>query len=101
MRKLLDIRIGGDGQLEFQSEYNPLKGMNLYQPVFVSFMFEPDRRALAAWLGAIRILGLAEVCASRRPELSMCMFERTMDDLAGVSAELKRHLGGNLNFALS
>lgn len=101
MRKLLDIKIEDDGRVTFQSEYQPLKGMNLFQLVFVSLMFEPDKLALAKLLNVIRILGLADVCASKRPEVSMSMFERTMDDLAGLARELKRHMGGNLNFALS
>ncbi|MCR5561250.1 MAG: hypothetical protein K6F58_05475 [Bacteroidales bacterium] len=101
MRKLLEIRIDGEGRVSFSSEYRPLKGMNLYQMVFVALMFEPDRAEVARWLEAIRILGLADVCASKRPEISMKMFESTVRDLKPVSDEFKRRMGGNLNFALS
>ena len=98
MRKILDVKIDETGKVTFYTEYHPLKGMNLYQRAFVSFMFEPDMVQVRKWMAAIRLLGIADLCASRNPELTMSMFERTADELAETIADFKRHLGGNLNF---
>ena len=68
MKKLLEIRIDPSGKVSFESEYRPLKGMNLYQQVFVALLFESNSRAVNRWMEAIRILALADVCASDRPE---------------------------------
>ena len=101
MKKLLEIRIDPSGNVSFESEYRPLKGMNLYQQVFVALLFESNSRAVNRWMDAIRILALADVCASDRPELTMSMFEQTLCDLALVCEEFRSHLGGNLNFKLA
>jgi len=98
MRKILDVKIDEIGKVTFSSDYHPLKGMNLYQHAFVSFMFEPDINLVHKWMAAIRLLGIADLCASRNPELTMSMFERTADELSEVISDFKRHLGGNLNF---
>lgn len=101
MRKILEIKICDDGSASIESEYNPLKGMNLYQQVFLTFLFENNLHEVYRWMEAVRILAYAECAASYRPELAMSMFEHTREDLSGVCAQLKRHLGGNLNFKLA
>ena len=97
-RKLLEVRIEEDEGVCVCSEFRPLKGMNLYQQALITLMFERDRREVSKWIKAIRILGIADVCSSQRPELAMSMFERTMDDLHDTCGDFLRHLGGNLNF---
>lgn len=101
MRKLIEIRIEEDGDIVFHSDYKPLKGMNLYQQVFLTLLFECNQRAVGRWMEAVRILALADVLASKRPEVSMNMFEHIMDDLSATCERLKSHLGGNLNFKLA
>lgn len=98
MRKILDVKIDETGLVTFISDYHPIKGMNLYQHAFVSFMFEPDLALVRRWMSAIRLLGIADLCASKNPEITMGMFERTADELTDVIAGVRRHLGGNLNF---
>lgn len=98
MRLILDVKIGEDGRVSFKTGYNPLKGMNLYQRVFVALMFEPRISAVRRTLTAVRLLGLADVCASDNPALCMRMFEKNAERLDGVMQRFKRSLGGNLNF---
>ncbi len=98
MTTILDIRTDGDGKFVFHSDYRPLKGMNLYQRAFVTFMFDTDLALVRRCRRAVRLLGIAEVCCSRNPELSMRMFEQNLEDLSGVAAQFIRRFGGNLNF---
>lgn len=98
MKKILDVKIDSDGAVSFESEYQPLKGMNLYQDVFVSLLFETDQASVRRWMEAIRILGLADVCASIRPGVAMTMFQRSVEDLMPVRERILRNFGGNLNF---
>ena len=98
MRKILSVEIGDDGRVVFGSDYNPVKGLNLYQRAFVNFMFEHDFKAVKRWMNAVNLLGIAEICSSARPKIGLSMFENTVDDLALSCGELKRHFGGNLNF---
>ena len=100
MRKLLEITIDPEGEVTFMSEYKPLKGMNLYQDVFVSLLFETDTASVRRWMEAIRILGLADVTASVKPGVAMSMFESTLRDLAPLRDRLLKNFGGNLNFQL-
>ena len=98
MRKLLEITIDPTGEVNFTSEFKPLKGMNLYQDVFVSLLFETDTASVRRWMKAIRLLSLADVAASVRPGLAMSMFESTLRDLTPVRDRLIKNFGSNLNF---
>ena len=99
MRLILDIKFDDDGNISFDTAYNPLKGMNLYQHVFVAMMFDPDISSVRKTLTAIRLLGLADVRSNEKPELCMRMFENNARRLSGVMERFKRSLGGNLNFS--
>ena len=98
MRKLLDIKILEDGSVLILSDYRPLKGMNLYQQVFVALLFETDKATLRKWMDAIRMLGLADVCSCKYPQLTMKMFERSLGEVSEACGGFRQYLGGNLNF---
>jgi len=98
MVKLLEIKIEPDGNVSFESHYNALRGMNLYQDVFVSLLFETDQRLVRRWMEAIRILGLADVCSVKRPALTMAMFNQTVEELAPARDRILKNFGGELNF---
>lgn len=98
MRKLLEIKIDPEGEVTFESDYRPLKGMNLYQDMFVSLLFETDTESVHRWMQAIRILGLADVTASVKPGVAMSMFESTLRDLGPLRDRLLKSFGKNLNF---
>ena len=99
MIKLLKIKIDADGNVSFETHYNVLRGMNFYQEVFVSLLFETDRIRFRRWMEAIRILGLSELCASKKPQLSMARFKQTAMELAPVREKLLQRFGGELNFS--
>lgn len=101
MRKIIDVKVDMAGNMIFASDYDALKGLNLYQRVFVTLMFEQDLSKVKKWMCAIRLLGLADVAAGKRPELSMSMFENTIDELKQSCEHFKKHFGGNLNFNLA
>jgi hypothetical protein len=101
MRKIIDVTIDGAGKPVFSSDYDALKGLNLYQRVFVTLMFEQDLAKVRKWMFAIHLLGLADVAACKRPELSMSMFENTVDELQQSCENFKKHFGGNLNFKIA
>ena len=94
MVKLLEIKIEPDGNVSFESHYNALRGMNLYQDVFVSLLFETDQRLVRRWMEAIRILGLADICSAKRPVLAMSMFEQTLAELAPARDRILKNFGG-------
>lgn len=98
MRKILEVKIREDGRLVFGSEYNPVKGINLYQRAFVSLMFEHDISLVRRSLLAIRLLSIAEICSLPRPQLALSMFENTVDELSQSSEEFRKRFGANLNF---
>lgn len=98
MIELLNIKIDSGGNVSFVSHYNPLRGINLYQDTFVSLLFETDKIRVRRWMEAIRILGLAELCAAKKPQLSMAMFKKAAAELAPVREKILQNFGGELNF---
>ena len=98
MVKLLEIKIDSERSVSFESHYNALRGMNLYQDVFVSLLFETDQTLVRRWMNAIRILGLADVCSAKRPALTMAMFNQTAEELAPARDKILKNFGGELNF---
>lgn len=101
MRKILDIRLLDTVEVVVSSDYNPLKGLNLYQRAFVSLLFEQSIVEVRKWMSVIRILSLAELSTCNRAELSLCMFENTLDEVVQTCARFRGSFGGNLNFKLS
>lgn len=98
MVELLNIRIDSDGNVSLETRYNPLRGLNLYQDVFVSLLFETNKRRVRRLMNAIRILGLSELCSTSKPQLSMAMFKQAAMDLSPVRERIIRSCGGDLNF---
>ena len=98
MAKLLEIKIDQNGAVSFESHYNALRGMNLYQDVFVSLLFETDPTLVRSWMEAIRVLSLADICSAKRPVLAMSMFEQTLAELAPARDRILKNFGGELNF---
>ena len=98
MVKLLEIKIDSEGSVSFESHYNALRGMNLYQDVFVSLLFETDQTLVRRWMSAIRILGLADVGSAKRPAHTMAMFNQMAEELAPARDKILKNFGGELNF---
>ena len=90
-----------NGRTSFFSDLDPFKEFNFYQNAFVSLLFEPDINMVRRCCIAIRLLGLADVCASKSPNLAMRSFESEADALMPITNQMMDHFGSNLNFKMT